>query len=184
MYASYKKQSVGKGNRFTRHEKISLFGCNEGFIPWLLSESMKTNQGEPFAWHLEIPSALHSLGANYPEANSIVIDIKPGNKEGLYLCELTDVWGYSSASWTPMMWRLKQLLWEADSKKIDRLDFKAPSDGHQIHSFIHAAGSVQKGKIVGTWNDPGASPTNSALLWPDALDYFVAEMKNGKSTRT
>jgi hypothetical protein len=183
MYASYNKRSVGKCDQFTRHEVISLFGCNRGFIPWLLAFSMTKTQGEPFSWHLEIPSALRSPKAEYPDANSIVIDIKPGNKEGLYLCELTDVWGYSSAGWTPMMWRMKQLLWAADSKKIDRLDFKAPSDGHEIHSFIHAAGSVRRGEIVGTWNPPNASPTNSALLWPDALDYFVGEMNSRKLSR-
>jgi hypothetical protein len=177
MYASYNKQSVGKGNRFTRHEKIPLFGCNEGFIPWLLSKSMRKTQGEPFAWHLEIASALRSLGADYSEANSIVIDIKPSNRHPC-LCELTDVFGYSTDDWTPMMWRLRQLRWE---EKVDPLDFTAPSDGQKIHSFIHAAGSVRKGKIVGKWIAPKVSSTNSALLWPDALDYFVEQIRNGKS---
>jgi len=126
MYASYNKQSVGKRDRFTRHEQISLFGRNAGFIPWLLSKSISKTQGEPFAWHLEIPSALRSLGADYPEANSVIIDIKPGNKDGVYLCELTDVWGYSSASWTPMMWGLKHCSGKLRRRSIGRISKHLP----------------------------------------------------------
>jgi len=178
MYATYNKRPTGKSFRCTRHEQISLFGCNNGFIPWLLSHSLSKSQGEPFAWHLDVPAALGSPKAEYPAANSIVIEIKPGALDRRYLCELTDVWGFSAAGWTPMMWRMTQLRWE---EKVDPLKFVAKPNGPEIFSFIHAAGSIHKGKLVGTWIAPKASPTNSALLWPETLQFFRGEMTKDRS---
>ena len=58
MYARYKKQRVNGKDRFQFVETVSLFGCNNGFIPWLLTEQIRPRQGEPYKWHLSIESAL------------------------------------------------------------------------------------------------------------------------------
>lgn len=41
MYARYEKQRVNGKDRFQIVGQVSLFGCNEGFIPWLLSKQIR-----------------------------------------------------------------------------------------------------------------------------------------------
>jgi len=34
-------------------------------------------------------------------------------------------------------------------------------------------GSIKEGEIIDKWLFPGPSPTNSVLLWPEALEFFT-----------
>lgn len=61
MYAAFRKEREGNSNllRFKLVDgKISLFGCNEGWIPWLLEMAMPKGQQEPYRWHLALQEAL------------------------------------------------------------------------------------------------------------------------------
>ena len=175
MYARYVRTPVGAGaTRYQFQEEVSLFGCNSGFIPWLLGLKIPSGQGEPFRWHVDV---VHELGSNseYPN-NTLVIDLKPKqNKTNLSLYEVMDVWGYSDSGWSPILLRLTGLFVDQDPSSIDRNDFVRKDlevDG-PIFEFLYLDGSVDNGKIVGSWVPPPASPTNAALLWPDTLNYFI-----------
>ena len=62
MYALYRRTRIG--NAATRYERdkkepnISLFGCNNGFIPWLLRLKVPANQNEPYCWHGDVLAEL------------------------------------------------------------------------------------------------------------------------------
>ena len=102
-------------------EKCHLFGCNEGFIPWLLKRQIPSSQGEPYKWHIPIQDALNETEYS---GSTLVIDLKPKqNKTNLSLYELLDVWGYSDSGWTPILLHLSGLFVDADPKKIDRNKF-------------------------------------------------------------
>jgi hypothetical protein len=176
MYALFgKSRPQGNGKiRYKLQEPASLFGCNNGFIPWLLQLKTPQGQGEPYLWHISIETALAETD-DY-KGSTLVIDLKPRqHKTSLNLFELLDVWGYSSSGWTPILLHLAGLFVDADPKTADPDDFtvsESEIDG-PIYETLYLDGSVQKGKIVGTWNAPPASPTNAALLWPDTLNYFI-----------
>ncbi len=175
MYSRYTRTRVGPDvTRYQFQEQIHLFGRNDGYIPWLLSLKIPLGQGEPYLWHV---NALDELGANpeYPN-NTLIIDLKPKqNKTNLSLYEVMDVWGYSSDSWSPILLRLSGLFVDKDSSSINRNDFVLKDDevDGPIYEFLYLDGSVDNGKIHGSWAPPPASPTNAALLWPKTLKYFV-----------
>lgn len=179
MYARYEKTAPGAGSsRYQLAEEISLFGCNNGFIPWLLERQTPRGRQQPYAWHLNLESALNAC----PEyrGSTLVIDLKPKQRAtNLSLYELIDCWGYSNEGWTPILLYLNSLFVDANPKGVNRSDFTLQADqiDGPIYEFFRLDGSVDDGKLIGTWNPPGASPTNAALLWPDALAYFIKCIK-------
>ncbi len=175
MYARYIRTRVGAdAARYQFQETAKLFGCNEGFIPWLLGLKIPPGQGGPFRWHVDVAGELGSH-AEYP-GSTLVIDLKPKqNKTNLSLYEVMDTWGYSDDSWSTILLRLTGLFVDRDPASFNRQDFVRRDDelDGPIYEFLYLDGSVRDGKIIGSWNPPPVSATNAALLWPDALSYFV-----------
>jgi len=177
MYALYEK-IIGKNiERYKFIEQISLFGCNSGYIPWLLRSKIFKSQSEPLRWHLNI---YDSLTANGKYNCSLIINLKPKNSSpNLSLYELVDVWGYSESGWTPIMMRLRALFVDDDPTFYDEHNFERNIDDidDPIFSMMYLAGSINNGQLTGRWTAPGASPTNSVLLWPNTFEYFANEAK-------
>jgi hypothetical protein len=173
MYAIYEKVPNAGKTTFKFGQEINLLGRNNGWIPWLLSLQTPGNQDEPYPWHVSLESALRQTQNEFPEAGAIVIDIKPRSRNELLFCELLDVWGYSADDWTPLLLRLKAHWPEPDPSGSHHIDFVADDNAQEVHEFMYAVGTVKGGKLDGTWNPPGPSPTNAVLLWPDALAYFI-----------
>ena len=179
MYARYTRTPLAAGcARYQFEEQISLFGCNNGFITWLVRNKLPANPCEPYQWHVNV---LNELG-NMPKYrnNTLLIDLKPKqSKANTSLYEVLDVWGYSDCGWTPILLRLQGLLVDASPDEVDRNDFTRHDEDIDgpIYEFMYLAGSVANGKLVGKWSPPPMSPTNAALLWPKPLNYFVQCMQ-------
>ena len=175
MYARYKKiKKDSDVAHFTFEEKISLFGCNNGFIPWLLQFHELLEENKAYCWHLDIEKELEKTG-EYPDS-SLVIDLKPKQyKTNVSLYEVFDVWGYSSEGWTPILLHLKGLFMDEDPLSVNRNDFIISNSENStpIYEVLYLDGSIENGKLVGKWTAPPASPTNAALLWTEVLNYFV-----------
>ncbi len=175
MYARYLRTRVGAdATRYEFQEQVCLFGCNNGFIPWLLGLKTPAAQGEPYLWHIDV---VRDLGSHPDYPNStLLVDLKPKqNENNLSLYEVMDVWGYSSSGWSPILLRFSGLFVDEDPSVTQRHDFTRQDvdvDG-PIYEFLYLAGSVDNGKLVGTWNSPPLSSTNAALLWPETLNYFI-----------
>lgn len=182
MYARYLKTKIKGGTAYRFAEQCRLFGCNEGFIPWLLGRHLPAQQDEPYPWHLSVSDSLNGAteyGIDYT-GSTLVIDLKPKqSKTNLSLYEVLDVWGYSSSGWTPILLHLSGLFVDADPRTIDRNNFEVADVDRvePIYEFMYLDGSVRGGKLVGRWNAPPASPTNAALLWPEALAYFFRSIQ-------
>ncbi len=171
MYAIYNQIQEDDYLKFEFKERTSLAGRTSGLIPKLLKSSLREDQNEPFQWHLPISLILAE------KKESLIIDVKPYNRKEdfIFLCELTDVFGYSDSGWTPILLRLKGLFVDEPAGKIDKNSFKYPIENEPplIFTMLHLSGSVKQGKLVETWNYPGPSPTNSVLLWPEVFRYFI-----------
>jgi hypothetical protein len=178
MYSRYVKTQADGRDHYRFIENICLFGCNEGYIPWLLAEQTPSTQEEPYAWHLDVEAALAKTEF---AGSALIIDLKPKQKKSnLSLYELIDVWGYSASDWTPILLHLTGLFVDADPTKFNRKDFWRRDDQKDdpIYEVLYLDGTVSKGKITGKWIAPPASPTNAALLWPETRNYFVNSIKS------
>jgi len=175
MYALYEKQKVKDGFRYLFKKQTSLFGCNSGFIPYLLKKQLKLSDSEPHAWHVNLEEAFILEG----QSNDVLmINLKPNSKKAnLSLYELVDVWGYSSSGWTPIMIYIRGLFVDEDPRTFNERDFYREDKDVEdpIFSMMYLRGTVREGKIFGKWTPPGPSPTNSVLLWPHTFEYFSSE---------
>jgi len=176
-FALYKKnhQKDQTGYQFLR--KISLFGCDEGFIPRLLGKQIPETQKEPYLWHLPIENAL--AHAEYPNSTLVIVPKPKQKSASLSLYEVLDVWGYSASGWTPILLHLSRLIVHEDSPKFDRNDFGIRNNERDepIYTVLYLDGTISNGKLIGHWNAPPNSPTNAALLWPDTLRYFFHSIR-------
>lgn len=182
MYMRYLSERERGRSVYQFVEQCSLFGCNEGFIPWLLRRRIPPSQGEPYKWHLPIRDSMNEVKSNDTDytGSTLIIDLKPKqNKDNLSLYEILDVWGYSDAGWTPILLHLSGLFVDEDPKIVDRNKFVInDSDRDEpIYEFMYLDGSVVDGQLDGRWNAPPASPTNAALLWPEPLAYFFTSIR-------
>jgi len=181
MYCIYEKKPVNnKSVSFKFQKTRCFFGYKSGIVPELLrgvlaanrhAGLLPTNQNEPVKWHLDFSK---ELGKKQDQA--FVINLKPNNaKANLSLYEVADVWGYSSSGWTPAMLRLKALFVDADPSKINDKDFVIPHRCIQdpILSLIYFSGAIKNGDLTGKWTAPRSSPTNSVLLWPATMAFFM-----------
>jgi hypothetical protein len=175
MYSLYNLIEKSKSNNYSFSENISLFGCNNGFIPWLLNKSLNEKDTEPYKWNLNIRIALEK--AEYHN-QTIIINLKPNSsKPNLSLYELQQVWGYSASNWTPLMFHLKGIFIDEvpDKININKFERKLLDMDNFIFSFAYVKGTIKNGIIEGKWIAPRPSSTNSVLLWPKAFDYFISE---------
>ena len=161
--------------RLILQSAVSLYGCHAGVVANALRNQVPDGQQQPWSWHVSIPDALRQYNST---GDVFVIDLKPtqrrrNNEFSFY--ELLDVWGYSYPDWTPALLRLRSLLIDHKDNDLDCNDFTINPEevDEPIFTFTSFAGGIENGQLLGTWNPPGPSSTNSALLWPDALDYFI-----------
>ena len=183
MYKIYEKLRRGASAEYRYVRDTHLFGCNNGWIPYLVQQQLKGAENEPLPWHVDGASIARELEADpdLPKGNTLVIDLKPRDSERLSLYEILNIWGYSANGWTPVMLHLRGLFVDASLKtssvRRERFAIADRSNPEPIFTFHHIRkeGTVRRGRLVGPWVGPRASSTNSALLWPDAFRYFATE---------
>lgn len=172
MYSVYTMTRSVTTTRYTFAETSHLFGCQVGRVPRMLAESLSRDDNEPKRWHVPIGSVLEA------QNQAFIIELKPNNRDrqgDLSLYELRDVWGLSANGWTPFLLRMRPLCVDGQPPLADMRSFEiASSNGNDfVHTFLHFAGTIRAGKLEGKWTAPRSSSTNSVLLWPEALEYFV-----------
>ena len=112
----YKTYIENDQKKYCDKEGVSLAGRNSGIIPKFFFSLCK-NIGaslEPISWHASSRDLIEIMDLN-PENHSIVIDLKPDDKNNISLYELEDIWGFTDDGWTPLLLKLKALLIEVNS---------------------------------------------------------------------
>ena len=177
MYYLYNKSASEYTIEYTRDKTTSLFGCNSGLLIDILRSQLRPDSNEPLEWHLNVELGLERIGI---KSKAIIIDLKPKQSEhNVSLYEVLDVWGYTADGWTPVLLHLKGLIVDRSAAEIDAQCFslagsQAPPS---IYEFLYLQGTIANGKLKGKWTAPPSSPTNAALLFPKALKYFLAKIK-------
>jgi len=181
MFYIYRKAAVDSTTtiytRIKRPGRVSLFGCREGWLPWILKRKLEgTNASEPWQWHLTESEICRELEIDetQPSGNALVIDLKPGR--GVELYEIVEAWGHSDCGWTPIMLRLRELKGKPScSPTIDRFAVDNVACGPPVFSFYYVIGTIKNGDIFGKWTLPPPSSTNSVFLWPEAMTFFTEQ---------
>ena len=177
MYSFYNKIEKGERTEFEFIEQISLFGCNVGKIPYFLKLQIKDKLvSEPFKWSLDIKDCINEIRRSN---QTIIINLKPKQKNNVSLYELFKVIGNCENGWTQIMLCLRGLLLDEDPSIFDPKKFEVKNDSidEPIFSTIYLHGTVKDGRIFDKWTTPNSSSTNAILLWPHILDYFYMEAK-------
>lgn len=180
MYYLYERTSERDVIRFRRLKSVCLFGCRSGTIPRLLLQKLNreaVSASEPLDWHVPVASELTHEGITN---GTLLIDLKPQQKkENISIYELLDVWGVSRSGWTPVMLRLRGLYVDELPTVCNPRDFSVvpPKEHSTIYSFLYLNGALRDGRLDGKWVAPPRSSTNSPLLWPNSLQYFVSKIQ-------
>lgn len=185
----YKKRCSRGKVRYSLVRQVELFGWSAawnrgGWLPHLLQQHLKPGSAETGpAWHVtcdEIRKALGAAAEDRLEGSALIIEIRP-NKATVLLCEIMELWGYSSDGWTSMMLRLKRLA-SVNPEATDAHCFSVSQHHHDASQSILMItctpdGSIQEGKVIGKWPQPAAGLMNSALLCPAGFGYFAHASK-------
>ena len=172
-YLLYKTMDRGDDEDFQLLRQSGLGGSNSGIIARFLRGAVTPSTEEPWKWHVPMAEALRALEG---DANAFVIDLKPSDQHFVSLYEVRNIWGFSADGWTPIMLELETLLVDQDARAFNKSLFRLARIGReQVFTFLYLSGSVTNGYLTGTWNFPRPSATNSVLLWPQTLAYFMEQ---------
>lgn len=181
----YYLASICQNGEATRYDgpfqRYKLFGCNAGMVCRRLKHMTKI----PPLWHLSVRNEIRDDEKG--KTCAVIVDIKPGDSQQLFLCELTDVWGDSRESYTPILLRFQGLRMDSPiedwRKGFNELPIaKSDIAKSVIYSFLYLSGGIVDGELNGKWTPPRPSSTNGPLLWPDMIRYFHKEMQKKDPT--
>jgi hypothetical protein len=171
FYIYARQQTGGNRTTYTHVRDAHLFGRDASDILRLLRLcGVPKGQGEPYRWNLRVRDAFAKEGhADW----SFIIHLRPSSGQNEFF-ELLEVFGDSDSGWTPALLRLRQVLDVSAQGASPPTEFPVDENAYPepIYTVTHFRGTIVSGDLIGSWNVPGVSPTNSTFMWPDTLDYF------------
>jgi len=157
--------------RFERVEDVSLAGRN-GPMARHVQELLVKKDSKELRWHMTESEILSRLGKP-AEQYALIIDLKPNVKNTVSLYQLRDIWGFSYSEWTPIAIRLETLYvdeYAQDPTKFKQSFGDEKSERDQVHEFLYLQGGTD---AKGSWSWGPVGSVNGALLYNDALNYFI-----------
>lgn len=165
------------GNLIHTGKYFSLAGYNLIYNLWE-KRGKPTNQG----WHMSADDLIRESTKNEGtiQTNALLIDFDQNSRIRIGIIELMDIYAYTysgatakEAGWTPMMIRLRDVLYEeydkeiSDKEKEGRIkSLKEPYNEDDFVEFLYLNGS-EKG-----WNWGRNGMTNAAFVQGPAREYF------------
>jgi hypothetical protein len=161
--------------RFEYEQEVSLAGKN-GPIALHVNDIPKKEGIKELHWHLTEDEILSRLGKT-SHRHALVVDLKPTVENNVSLYQLKEIWGFSYEVWTPIAVRLETIF--VDKSHLDPKEFKQRFDDKEcvrvpVYEFLYLQGGIDGG--FWSWGPVGS--INGALLWPDALDYFIGVLSD------
>lgn len=170
----YEKQN---GHLIPTGESYSLAGYNLIYNLWE-KRGKPTDQG----WHMSADDLIqeHTDGKGTIGTHSLLIDFHPGATTRIGIIELVDIYAYTysgktddAAGWTPMMIKLRDVLYEEYEKGISKEEkeqklkkLNEPSGGEDFVEFLYLNGDDK------SWNWGRNGMTNAAFIHGSARVYF------------
>ena len=170
-----RRKNPDGSSEFKQLRNLSLAGSRNG----VLAAYVKRQRfGSGTGWAIGVEQILKEAG--YAEANTyaVIIDLKPGDKEGVSLYELKRVFGYTSTGWTPIMLHLEALFAGQPKENVEEFkqqfsDVDCPEERRPVHTFLYLQDTYEGG----SWNWGPVGTVNAALLWPEAIEFFINHVR-------
>lgn len=173
-YLLYQKIAGQDADEYVQLRSSALAGNRMGLIARHLQGIVAPDTAEPWRWHLPMAATLKQLE---PDVDAFVIDLKPDDRTVVSMYEVRNIWGFTDSGWTPILLNLETLLVDDDARVFDKRRFEVARAGRErVATFLYLQGGVRGGQLTGTWNFPRPSSTNSVLLWPEPLAYFLEQL--------
>lgn len=178
MFYLYQANETPGGRVFKRIEQVSLAGSKRGIIVKFLRLTFPDSGDELRGWHLNVTAAIGTLQL---PGNTLVIDVKPSSQKA-HLQEILNIWGWSEEEWTPILLELRALKEDRPGSEVRKDEFVVEQYEQKplVYTFLHLDGSRLGPETKQKWTFPRPSSTNSALLWPHVLDYFMGNVGYGR----
>lgn len=170
----YRKQN---GNLIQTGQCFRLAGYNLIYSLWE-KRGRPTDQG----WQLCVDDLIRecSDGKENATTQALLIDFHPNARYRIGIIELLDIFAYTysgatekDAGWTPMMLRLRDVLYEeyeteiSDQEKEQKIKhLQDPDNKEDFIEFLYLNGSDK------SWNWGRNGMTNAAFIHGPARDYF------------
>ena len=161
------------GNLIQTSENFSLAGYNLIYNLWE-KRGKPTDQG----WHMTVDDLIreYTEGKGSIQTYALLIDFHPNSRNRIGIIELLDIYAYTfsgesakEASWSPMMLRLRDVLYEEYDKEITDKEkeqtiktIKDPNGKEDFVEFLYLQG----------WNWGRNGMTNAAFIQGAAREYF------------
>lgn len=161
-------------NELKRVKGVSL-GGNQGPFAQHVRKLVEEGKEAPIEWHLTASEMLSYLGIGQPDQQTLIVDLKPNAHNNVSLYRITDVWGHTKTSWTPLGLRLETVFVDRHESNPDEFQkrFQLPSDeGDLVHEFLYLTGGADSD----SWGWGMTGNVNAPLLWPETFRYFVEAM--------
>ena len=165
------------GNLIQTGKHFRLAGYNLIYNLWD-KKGRPTDQG----WHMSASDLLreYTEGRGDSRTHALLIDFHPNARNRIGIIELLDIYAFTysgatkkDAGWTPMMLRLRDVLYEeyekdiSDQEKEQKIKIlNDPGNEEDFLEFLYLNGS-DKG-----WNWGRNDMTNAAFIHRPARDYF------------
>ena len=113
--------------------------------------------------------------------HALVIDMVPKEVE---MYRIKEIWGfsYSKPMWSPLLISLDYIYSETSTDPDTEKCKFIPNVEGPVFEFLYLRGGINEGTWGGTWNFPQGTITG-ALLFKDALDYFLEILKKERSSQ-
>ena len=165
------------GNLIQTGEYFRLAGYNLIYHLWE-KRGKPTSQG----WHMSADDIIREYTKNKGniQTKALLIDFHPNARSRIGIIELMDIYAYTysgatekEAGWTPMMLRLRDVLYEEYDKEISDIEkeekikiLNEPSSEDDFGEFLYLNGP-DKG-----WNWGRNGMTNAAFIYGPAREFF------------
>lgn len=167
----YSVQHHADSSDYVQLNEIGLAGTSGPLCTFAANRNI--DRKCPFRWHATEQDLLAILGKG--ENHSILIDLRPRDKDRVSLYRLCDVWGFSYEGWTPISLRLQSLFVETPQSVPAQFKLRF-SDLRREHAYVAEFLYLLGGVCEGKWTWGMAGRVNGALLWKDAFEYLTAEL--------
>ena len=165
------------GNLIQTGKYFRLAGYNLIYSIW-------KKRGEPInqGWHMSADDLIseYTSGKGNIQTNALLIDFDPNARNRIAIIELMDIYAYTysrasgkEAEWTPMMLRLRDVLYDeyereiSDEEKKEEIKIiKQPFSEKDFVEFLYLNGP-KKG-----WNWGRNGMTNAPFIKGPAREYF------------
>lgn len=168
----YRTEQISSGVVLERQQVVQLAGTSGP----LYSYVNRTKRAKHFPWQIDEAGILAEISGPPSPDPRLIVDLKPSAKRNVSLYIIRRIWGYSYEEWTPIAVQLEGVFVDVEVENPEQFKQRFVLEPEMQHDIVHEFLYLQGGTAKGSWNWGMVGRVNGALLWPDAMRFFLGEL--------